>query len=380
MISPGLPTATPLKASHISPKPESAFDLLMQGAGAASLQTLQEMAPASDPKSEVAPLEAPLEDVDTGTVEGLMALLDQVIVKLENSGGRIVEKDVLTRFADALGETPVETVGELDAVAQLENTTLVSALQDRIASALRPAIPMSQLSIASAEVTAVGRGASLAARNEAQGAHVEQAKDASPRKFAPAENTPPDLAAAKTAQPGQSALFTELAGRDLQAVAGDLQLPPELARVATTAGAPRPNLSPDDQLRQHVTQHIRTVDTNEAKFRFSLTPYGMGEIEIEILRTETGRIQIALTTETASVLNVLRHDREQLLDALNARGIATQNADLDFQTFGERGGREQQQKAQTGSFTDRSIDQDPIEETAPSPRPTYSIGTLDILT
>lgn len=376
MISPGLPTATPLKASQISPKPESAFDLLMQGAGAASLQTLQEMAPASDPKPEV----APLEELDTGTVEGLMTLLDQVIVKLENSGGRIVEKDVLTRFAEALGETPVETVGELDAVAQLETATLVSALQDRIASALRPAIPMSQLSIASAEVTAVGRGAALAARNEAQGAHVEQAKDASPRQFAPAEITPPDLAAAKTAQPGQAALFTELAGRDIQAVAGDLQLPPELARVATTAGAPRPNLSPDDQLRQHVTQHIRTVDTNDGKFRFSLTPYGMGEIEIEILRTETGRIQIALTTETASVLNVLRHDREQLLDALNARGMATQNADLDFQTFGERGGREQQQQAQTGSFADRSIDQDPNEESAPNPRPTYSIGTLDILT
>ena len=119
------------------------------------------------------------------------------------------------------------------------------------------------------------------------------------------------------------------------------------------------------------------------KLRFSLSPYGMGEIEIEVVRSETGRMQIAMTTESASVLNMLRQDREQLLDALQSRGISADNADLDFQTFDDRGrnggqqhGPEFTQKAAQANDAPGS-DAQPLAQT---PSSNLSAGQLDILT
>ena len=151
----------------------------------------------------------------------------------------------------------------------------------------------------------------------------------------------------------------------------------------TPAPAPNPAATPEEQLRQHVSQQIRGLDTADNKLRFSLSPYGMGEIEIEVVRSETGRMQIAMTTESASVLNMLRQDREQLLDALQSRGISADNADLDFQTFDDRGrnggqqhGPEFTQKAAQANDAPGS-DAQPLAQT---PSSNLSAGQLDILT
>lgn len=92
----------------------------------------------------------------------------------------------------------------------------------------------------------------------------------------------------------------------------------------------------------------------------------MGEIEIEVVRSEAGRMQIAMTTESASVLNMLRQDREQLLDALQSRGISAENADLDFQTFGDRGRNGGQQQGPEYTQTTAQADDAQGGDAAPT--------------
>jgi flagellar hook-length control protein FliK len=110
-----------------------------------------------------------------------------------------------------------------------------------------------------------------------------------------------------------------------------------------------------------------------------MSPYGMGDIEIEVVRTETGRMQITMTAETASVLQILRHDKDQLLDALQSRGIAMETADLDFQTFDDRG-RQNQQQPQSLMLTNLAPEQEADASPVPAVRVTGGSGLLDILT
>lgn len=152
------------------------------------------------------------------------------------------------------------------------------------------------------------------------------------------------------------------------------------------APPPNPAAPPEEQLRQHVTQQIRGLEAADNKLRFALSPYGMGEIEIEVVRLESGRMQIAMTTESAAVMNMLRQDREQLLEALQSRGLDADSADLDFQTFDDRGrgsGRERfapdLTRAEAGALPEDPAS-DSAQDGTPAQRMTSGPGQLDILT
>ncbi|HIF78675.1 MAG TPA: flagellar hook-length control protein FliK [Sulfitobacter sp.] len=213
------------------------------------------------------------------------------------------------------------------------------------------------------------------------------AEAADPRITAAADRFSASVDAAKAPQPGTNAPAAEAALREVAALTAPQAPQSEGLRLSppqpTPAPAPNPAAAPDEQLRQHVSQQIRGLDTADNKLRFSLSPYGMGEIEIEVVRSETGRMQIAMTTESASVLNMLRQDREQLLDALQSRGISADNADLDFQTFDDRGRNGGQQ--QGPEFTQRAAQADDApgsdaQPLAQTPSSNLSAGQLDILT
>lgn len=148
------------------------------------------------------------------------------------------------------------------------------------------------------------------------------------------------------------------------------------------APPPNPAAPPEEQLRQHVAQQIRGFETSDNKLRFALSPYGMGDIEIEVVRLESGRMQIAMTTESAAVLNVLRQDREQLLEALQSRGLDADSADLDFQTFDDRGrGKGDERFAPMAEGLDGAAQpEDPAQNDVPAPRMSSGPGQLDILT
>ncbi|MFG6595009.1 flagellar hook-length control protein FliK [Sulfitobacter sp. 1A13368] len=410
------------------------FAALMQGLagqGAASEAQGQDVQAAA-PEVEAAPDPLP-EDIDLETAEGLMALMDHTLAGLEETSQQITPKAALAAFAEALGEAPPENLGALEAVAQLDDPSLEAALEERIAGALRLPTPASQLSIASAALPVVGRmamgQAQLGARVIASegAAPVLQAEGpaeqsgfktvlpsegpapraatvgateppltakvdlsieaADPRLTAAAERFSAAVDAAKVAQPGTNAPAAEAVLREVAALTAPQAPQSEGLRLSppqpTPAPAPNPAAAPEEQLRQHVSQQIRSLDTADNKLRFSLSPYGMGEIEIEVVRSEAGRMQIAMTTESASVLNMLRQDREQLLDALQSRGISAENADLDFQTFGDRGRNGGQQ--QGPAFTQTTAQADDAQggdaaPTAQTPSPRLGAGQLDILT
>jgi flagellar hook-length control protein FliK len=406
MIPQALPANAPQNAAKTDTmqqggKAASAFALLMQQTTALQspegLTTALQSAPTKGALAETMPEMTLPEGIDPETPEGLTALLDHVIAELENSGEQPTPTKVLAEVAKALGVEPAPTIVEFAAVAQLDDPALEAVLTERLASAVQTATPISQLSIAAAGVPAVDRTATQATPLVAEAAVTETAPKqvgaaASPLRDLSIENKAPAVTLAvnpaetlvakeaTVAVPGQSVLTAEGA-RDLPQPTGNIQLSPEIQRsVPTPERVQAPTTAADDQLRQHVATQIRAVDTSDSKFRFSLSPYGMGEIEVEIGRSETGRVQISMVTETASVLNVLRHDREQLLDALQSRGITAESSDLDFQTFGERGRNDQQQPEGALTTADQAEAQSDTNETVQVTAPTTGSGSLDILT
>ena len=396
------------------------FAALMQGVAGQDVASQPQpkdakaTAPEVDGATDALPEEADLE-----TAEGLIALMDHTIAALQEGNSHVTPKAVRAAFAEALGEATTDEVGALEAVAKLEDPTLEAALEEKIAGALRLPTANSQLSVASAVVPAVGR-LTMGATREQQAPSILMAGEATKQVTADlsrmsgpemtrldatvaanvdaaAEIADPRIAAADqfsaavdTAKPAQSGVNTpaaEAALREVAALTAPQAPQPEALRLSppqpTPAPAPNPAAAPEEQLRQHVSQQIRSLDTGDNKLRFSLSPYGMGEIEIEVVRTETGRMQIAMTTETASVLNLLRQDREQLLDALQSRGISAESADLDFQTFGERGRNGGQNAGPDLALHMPEADDAQGSDAQPSaqtPTPSMIAGQLDILT
>lgn len=419
------------------------FAALMQGmagqeaAPEPQVQGMQAPLPETDTAEGALP-----EGIDLETAKGLLALMDHTIAGLEETNNPVTPKAALAAFAEALGAAPPDSVGALEAVAQFDDPSLEAALEEKLGRAMRIPTPASQLSIASAVVPVVGRiaivkGQALGmaegiapalqidgvvgpvaakpvtsgdtpvlrlapasttemvaapvAAGEASTVPVAQvdlsAEAADPRITAAADRFSAAVDAAKAPQPGTSAPAAEAALREVAALTAPQAPQSEGLRLSppqpTPAPAPNPAAAPEEQLRQHVSQQIRGLDTADNKLRFSLSPYGMGEIEIEVMRSENGRMQIAMTTESASVLSMLRQDRDQLLDALQSRGISADNADLDFQTFDDRGRNGGQQ--QGPEFTQKAAQADDApgsdaQPLAQTPSSNLSAGQLDILT
>lgn len=412
------------------------FAALMQGmadqeaASEPQVQAMQAPLPETDTAEDALP-----EGIDLETAKGLLALMDHTIAGLEETNNPVTPKAALAAFAEALGAAPPDSVGALEAVAQFDDPSLEAALEEKLDRAMRIPTPASQLSIASAVVPVVGRIAIVKgqALGMAEGiapalqingvvgpvaAKPVASSDTPVLRLAPASTTEMvaapvaageastvpvaqvDLSAeaadpritaaveaAKAPQPGANAPAAEVALREVATLTAPQAPQSEGLRLSppqpTPAPAPNPAAAPEEQLRQHVSQQIRSLDTVDNKLRFSLSPYGMGEIEIEVMRSENGRMQIAMTTESASVLSMLRQDRDQLLDALQSRGISADNADLDFQTFDDRGRNGGQQQGPEFTQNAAQADDAPGSDAQPlaqTPSSNLSAGQLDILT
>jgi flagellar hook-length control protein FliK len=409
MISMALPAATPQLAASGAPALQRAkiseFAALVQRPAAPPPAQTSLVQAEAGPGDKADGVDAALEDFDVTTADGLTGLLYHTIAVLQASGDDVKPKDVLAAFAAALGEKPAANLGELDAVSQISDPALVTALQGRIAQAFPVATTISQLSIACVGVPLValevavepaaakpaglaplavshgGPRLDAAAANKVQLTAVD--RRLTDKVAVSTKNFAPDMSvgAAEAVAANLTGAMQDGLPRDVPAaVLPQIQLPQDMQRIAPTPmAAPHHAPSPDDQLRHHVGQQIRAADLGDLKFRFSLSPYGMGDIEIEVVRTETGRMQITMTAETASVLQILRHDKDQLLDALQSRGITLETADLDFQTFDDRG-RQNQQQPQSPMLTNLVPEQEADASPVPAVRVTGGSGLLDILT
>jgi len=148
------------------------------------------------------------------------------------------------------------------------------------------------------------------------------------------------------------------------------------------APAPQGQPTPSPELPQHVARQIRSAEIGDGKMRIELRPHGIGELEIEIAKSEAGRLQIVVRAEQAPVLAMIRNDRDALMQALHARGLETEAADLDFQGFDRGSGQGTPQR--DGPFTRGAavLGSDPAApEDTPSPVSRIpSTRSLNILT
>lgn len=92
-----------------------------------------------------------------------------------------------------------------------------------------------------------------------------------------------------------------------------------------------------------VSTQIRSAGVQDGVTRIALQPRGLGEIEVDMRRDDSGRLNVVLRVENPMVLAALRGDQARLAEILSASGMAGQGgsgqpgATLDFQSFGRQG-------------------------------------------
>ncbi|MBU0781795.1 MAG: hypothetical protein KKC72_17340, partial [Alphaproteobacteria bacterium] len=277
MISFAMPAATPQLAASGAPASQpgktSEFAALLQRPAEPQLAQISPGQAEAGLGDKAQGGEVALSDFDVTTADGLTGLLDHTIAALQASGDDVKPKDVLAAFAAALGEKPAASLEDLDAVSQIADSALVTAMQDRIAQAFPVATTISQLSIASAGVPLVAREAAvepaaakpagLAALAISQGAASLDAAAVAETQPAAVDRPLTDKAAVRTENfaPDMTvgvakAVAVNISGpvqdgllRDTSAaVPGQVPLPQDMQRVAPTPMAtPHHAPSPDDQ-------------------------------------------------------------------------------------------------------------------------------------
>ncbi|WP_432254447.1 flagellar hook-length control protein FliK [Limimaricola sp. AA108-03] len=90
-----------------------------------------------------------------------------------------------------------------------------------------------------------------------------------------------------------------------------------------------------------VASQIRNATLNDGVTRISLTPGGIGEIEIDLTQ-EDGQLRVVIRAENQGVLQALRGDREGLAALLGNEGAGFDESQLSFESFdrgngGDRG-------------------------------------------
>lgn len=155
------------------------------------------------------------------------------------------------------------------------------------------------------------------------------------------------------------------------------------AHVSDTAQpqAAQQNQSQSSGFASNLTSQIKSAQLNEGTTRIELAPRGLGGIEIDIARNASGDMQVTIRAENTSVLSALRENREMLLNMLHQNGTTVGSANLEFESFGQDGSR--QQTAERGDLQVSSANDDEddlIAETLSASTTTTADGGVDILT
>lgn len=87
---------------------------------------------------------------------------------------------------------------------------------------------------------------------------------------------------------------------------------------------------------------IRAAQPSDGVTRIALSPRGLGEIEIDMKRDSSGRLNVVLRVENPMVLAALRNDHLRLTDMFATPGGGAQPS-LDFESFANRDGQPQDQ-------------------------------------
>ncbi len=148
---------------------------------------------------------------------------------------------------------------------------------------------------------------------------------------------------------------------------------PDIARTGETWQPPASGFA------RNLAQQIRSAKFTDGQTRIALAPRGLGEIEIDMQPDEAGKLRIVLRAENPAVLQALRGDRDGLLLALTESGADVRDADLGFEDFSRRQGRQSDAvEAPLGGTADLGIEEPPAIAVR-SPRIDGN-GSLDMLT
>ncbi|MEM1066558.1 MAG: flagellar hook-length control protein FliK, partial [Pseudomonadota bacterium] len=103
------------------------------------------------------------------------------------------------------------------------------------------------------------------------------------------------------------------------------------AAVASRASA---DLAPAFSFARNIAAQVRGTVFEEGKTRVELTPRGLGDIEVEVARDDSGKLRVVLRAENAAVLTAFRNDRDMILGMLRDGGVAVEDGEVAFESFG----------------------------------------------
>lgn len=293
---------------------------------------------------------------------------------------------MLQSMLPAMAQTNVDAVPALPAShangapTQTEVTPLAQALQGVAADVQKPASPVAA-TVAQASATGPVQPASLTARAVPL-APVEPATQTvaplDPRAAGQGEDPlralapeTPKAALTNVALGAEGAKASGQAPAALQTLtpSAPLTAAPDAGQTLTadlpaaaTARASA-DLAPAFSFARNIAAQVRGTVFEEGKTRVELTPRGLGDIEVEVARDDSGKLRVVLRAENAAVLTAFRNDREMILGMLRESGVAVDEGEVAFESFGGH-----------GSYQDRGQPQD-IEPIARA-----SIMTEDDLT
>jgi hypothetical protein len=128
-------------------------------------------------------------------------------------------------------------------------------------------------------------------------------------------------------------LLSALAATTFSSSPRDL-IPPQIELPAASANRTESNQGSKFLLA--ITDQIKSANITNERSIISLTPNGLGKLEIEIHKDIEGRMQIVLRTESSAVLSAFRNDREAVLQSLSQVTQGGRSANLDFQEFSQQ--------------------------------------------
>lgn len=114
---------------------------------------------------------------------------------------------------------------------------------------------------------------------------------------------------------------------------------PSLVTDLPTANTARTSadLAPAFSFARNVAAQVRGTTFEEGKTRVELTPRGLGDIEVEVARDDSGKLRVVLRAENAAVLTAFRNDREMILGMLRDGGVGVDDGEVAFESFGGHG-------------------------------------------
>lgn len=196
----------------------------------------------------------------------------------------------------------------------------------------------------------------------------------------------------KAASPGTAGLTIDpsKAGATSQAVGLNAQLGQSVEGLEVRASNPvdapaRAQASADPSasfmFARNVAAQIRGKVFEEGKTRVELSPRGLGDVEVEVARDDSGKLRVVLRIENPAVLTAFRQDREALLSVLREGGFEIDDSELAFEQFDGHGFRQQSQESHLPSIASSASDPAaPIDENEPPSRMSAAQSGLNIVT